>query len=342
MGMGHFHRLLRIVTLLQTRQHYNVPALAQELGVSQRTVHRDLNALELAKVPYHYDPETKGYSISGDFFLPPVQLTLSEAMALSVLASQLARQKQIPFVENAWQAVLKIESPLPIAIRQELSASSENLFIQCARTCPQDGAAGHYDILNRAIAQKRKVRCIYEGGSDAESGEEFFFRPYALFFGQRAWYVVGYSERRRDERCLKLNRLKQCGPTDRPYMIPDGWDLETHLGKAWRMIRGDTRYRVVIHFDNTFARTMAETLWHPTQKIIWRADGSCLFECEVDGLSEIVWWVLGYGPHAQVLEPPALRDQVKELAQAMCARYGNRSPSQRAGGVAHPHPPAAV
>ena len=312
-------RLLRLLTVLRARTVRTARQIARELEVCERTVYRDLNALELAGVPYRFDREDGGYRLDGDFFLPPVQLTLSEALALSVLGSQLAGQKQLPFLQDAWQAVTKVRSQLPIAIREELSQSDGSVRVQTARVSPQVGCESDFETLRRAIAQRRKVRCSYDGGKNART--PFLFRPYALFFGQRAWYVVGHSEAAGAERSLKLNRLKEVTPTDRPFMIPDGWSLEQSLGCAWRMMRGGRRHHVVIRFDKEVGRNVSDTLWHPTQKVSADSDGSCRFECEVDGLDEIVWWVLGYGPHATVVEPAELSEMAQTLSFETCALY---------------------
>jgi predicted DNA-binding transcriptional regulator YafY len=180
-------------------------------------------------------------------------------------------------------------------------------------------------MIRKAIASRRKVRCTYDGGKHAKT--PFLFRPYALFFGQRAWYAIGHSEAAGAERSLKLNRLSKVERTDRPYMIPDNWTLEQSLGRAWRMMRGDRRYLVKIHFDHECHRNVADTLWHSTQRITPSVDGDgCVFECEVDGLDEILWWVLGYGPHAKVLAPSELAQQVSDAADEVRRLY---SPVQR-------------
>lgn len=275
-------------------------------------------------MPCHFDAEAGGYRINGDFFLPPVQLTLAEAMALSVLGGQVARGGQVPLLGDAWRAVEKVRSQLPAGIREELAGTDEHIRVQAARVSPQDGCHETFETLRRSIAKRRKVRCVYnrvDGKSTGDRGKAFLFRPYSLFFNQRAWYVIGHSERRGGERSLKLNRIRSLAPTDRPYAIPLGWTLEKSLGRAWRMIRGERRHIVQIRFDGEFGRNVADTLWHPTQTIEWQPDGSCLFRCEVDGLDEIVWWVLAYGPHAQVLTPAELRDRILSMAKAMCAFY---------------------
>ncbi len=129
-------------------------------------------------------------------------------------------------------------------------------------------------------------------------------------------------------RKLKLNRFSRIELTDRPYAIPEDFTLDDHLGQAWRMIRGDQRYDVELWFDADFAENVSDTHWHPTQEIDWHDDGSITFRCSVDGLDEIVWWVLSMGPHCTVRQPAELATQVRELAERTAANY--RTPDAEA------------
>lgn len=101
-------RALRLMPLLRAKTVRRPKDLAAELEVSQRTVFRDLNVLATVGMAVRFDAESGGYQVGGDFFLPPVQLTVGEALALSVLGSQIARQGQVPFLTEAWQAVAKV------------------------------------------------------------------------------------------------------------------------------------------------------------------------------------------------------------------------------------------
>lgn len=87
------------------------------------------------------------------------------------------------------------------------------------------------------------------------------------------------------------------------------------------MVRGAKQYRVHIHFQLPMSDTVAEGRWRSTQEIINHDDGGIEFRCTVDGLDEIVWWVLGYGPAAKVIKPNELANKVKLLAQQMADRY---------------------
>ena len=133
---------------------------------------------------------------------------------------------------------------------------------------------------------------------------------------------MGHHGGRGAIRRLKLNRFTSIRLTDRPFAIPDDFDLREDLGLAWRMIRGPTRYRVAVRFEPAFADAASETRWHPTQEEQWDHEaGTVTLRFTVDGLDEIVWWVLGYGPGATVLEPPELIEKVRDLARATAERY---------------------
>src|SRR5687768_3817454 len=99
------HRLLKILTLIQGTKGWTPARLAAECGVTQRTIFRDLEMLEGAGIPYFFDPETKGYSVRGDFFMPPVQMTLEESLALSALAEHVGGGEQVPFLKAAARAI---------------------------------------------------------------------------------------------------------------------------------------------------------------------------------------------------------------------------------------------
>jgi len=99
---------------------------------------------------------------------------------------------------------------------------------------------------------------------------------------------------------------------------------KTAVGNAWRMIRGKQRYEIEVLFEKEFANTASETRWHPTQQEQWGDDGRVTLTFSIDGLDEIVWWVLGYGPGATVIGPPELRKRVHSLASETVRRYSKK------------------
>lgn len=321
---GRIHRLLRILTLIQGEAGWNARRLAVECATTERNIYRDLKMLEGAGIPHFHDPDTDGYRIRHDFFMPAVSLSLEESLALVALAEHVGRTEQVPFTHAAGKAIEKVRCNLPRPVQQELEKLDGSMAIHLAASAPPEGMLDVYQVVRKAIASRRALDCEYESLGEAQGSKpagRFVFHPYTLFFSQRAWYAVGHHAGRQAVRSLKLNRFTRCTLTDTPYGIPDDFSLKSHLGNAWRMIRGKDAYNVVIDFDSEFAETISDTHWHQTQKIEQHEDGSITFQCKVDGLDEIVWWVLSMGPHCVVKKPKELAVRVRDLAAKMVSLY---------------------
>ncbi len=320
------HRLLKILTLIQGETGWTAERLAAECGVGLRTIYRDMKVMESVGIPYFHDGDTNGYRVRKDFFMPPVELTLDEALAVLTLGQHIGRREQIPLAKPAGRAIAKIRSQLPQALRDELDGFDHRIVLMLARAGPHEGIADVYDQVRIAMVRRRVLRCSYESVEKTlkgkSNGEVFEFRAYALFFCQRAWYAVGHHGGRGEIRKLKLNRFTKVELTGKPYAIPDDFDLDDHLGDAWRMIRGSQKYDVELQFDREFAETIADTRWHRTQDTEDHDDGSVTLRFKVDGLDEIVWWVLSMGPHCVVKQPPELIGLVRDLAAGVVATYG--------------------
>ena len=317
--------LLRLILLIQSGQAGNATQLASTLNVTKRTIHRYLRTLKELNVPCHYDPHQQRYTIGPSFFLPPVQLTFEEALSLCSLAQQAAGRDQVPMLQAAVKAITKIRAVIPGSLQRELAQLESQIHLDLARSIGPDGIADVYTTVQQAIAQRRVLQCSYDavhGQTDDETSDTLFeLSPYSLYFGRRAWYVIGQRSDRQQLRTLKLNRFTSIRLTDIPYMIPDDFDVQQHMGLAWRMVRGNQVHDVLLHFDSQYAETISDTQWHSTQSITYHDDGSIDFACRIAGLDEIVHWILEMGPHCRVIQPPELAQRVYEMAKATVKMY---------------------
>lgn len=318
------HRLLEMITLMQNGTAGNAAALAERYGVQERTVYRDLGVIKALNIPVFQDGDSGSYRIRGDFYLPPMQLTPDEGLALVLLAQEVAAADQIPFTRPAVKAIEKLRGRLPQAVLEDLDAVDGRMSIKLAPSAPGDSATDVFAVVQDAIQRGRVLECQYESLSQipGEEPEWFELHPYALHFSQRAWYVVGHHDGRGEVRNLRLTRFVAIDIGGASFQVPGDFSMNAHLGDAWLLIRGDTRYDVKIRFSPGFADTIAETRWHRTMEVEDQEDGSLLFTCSVEGLDEIVWWVLSMGPNAEVIEPPELRQRVKELSRQTAELYG--------------------
>ena len=321
MNLDRIQRLLQLIGLLQAGRGYNTDALAQACGISRRTVFRDLDLLRLSGVPLLFDEKQQRYRIPGACLLPPTNFTPEEALSLLVLCHELGNGAGLPFLGPARSAALKLESSLPSRLREQLREVTAALHIHPPPNNPLTGCQPVYDQLLAAVANRQSVRIRY-GSLKEEKEIVTRLSPYGLFFSRRSWYAVGRSSLHRAKRTFNLGRILQIEPLDDRFQIPRGFSIERYLRNAWHMIPEKGRDREVhVHFSRLVAQNVAEVNWHKTQRLVFHDDGSADYHVTVSGLSEISWWILGYGDQAEVLQPPELRQLIADRAKRMAEKY---------------------
>jgi predicted DNA-binding transcriptional regulator YafY len=324
MNLTRIHRLLSLLSLLQAGKGFNVEGLAQECGVSRRTVFRDLDLLRLSGVPLQFDEERQQYNLQGGFFLPPTNFTTEEALSLIVLCHELGDQSGLPFLNSAQSAAVKLESALPGKLRDQLRELSAALTITPLPRNPLEGKRPVFEQLREALAERRSVRIRYRS---LHEGEEIRtkLQPYRLFFSRRSWYVAGRSSLHRATRTFNLSRVTEIEPLEDRYRIPRGFTVERFLRNAWHLIpEPGPDWNIVVRFSKMVALNVAEVHWHKTQQLRWNDDGTIDFSVTVSGLNEISWWILGYGDQAEVLRPEELRRMIARRAARLTEMYQTR------------------
>ena len=98
--------------------------------------------------------------------------------------------------------------------------------------------------------------------------------------------------------------------------VPSEFDLKAYFGDAWSVFRGGEPHDIEIRFANDAATQVAETIWHHTQQVDRHVDGSVALRFHVDGLDEILWWLLGWTGFAEVIKPLELRQMLVEQLDA--------------------------
>lgn len=312
---------MELLQTLQSGKGENADGLAKACGVSRRTVFRDLQTLRSAGVPLEFDGHSQRYFIPSSFFLPPTNFTAAEALSIIALATQMGSRDQLPFYEPARQAALKLQSSLPTALGEELNTITRAIQIRLNPVNRLSGKKDFYRRLVDAIAHGRAVDITYESLTEWETIKTRL-RPYHLLFSRRSWYVIGRSSLHREPRTFNLSRITALKTTKTPYKVPRSFHLGRYLGNAWHLIPEPGRdHQVVVRFQPLVARNVAEVVWHKTQRVELLEDGCLLFRVQVSGLSEIAWWILGYGDQAEVLKPVKLRRLVARRAANMHATY---------------------
>ncbi|MBB6428793.1 helix-turn-helix transcriptional regulator [Algisphaera agarilytica] len=312
MGISRVHRLIRLITLLQSRQAKSADELTLDLHVSRRTLFRDLKLLEAAGVPYYHE-RGKGYRIRQSYFLPPINLTVAETMGLMILAKSAEAERNRPLAPAALSAIYKLIAITPDPIREACSDLLENISVTPIQPVDGHDETRVYHELQRAIDEQLVCDVAYQSPTEDEP-LTCKLMPYAMHLANNAWYVLGKTSAHGNEvRVLKLVRFRSVELTRRRFKRPAKFQVSDKLGLAWKLIPEGKEYNIEIEFSAKVATNVTEVRWHSTQQIKTLDDGRCRVSFRVDGLNEIAWWVCGYADQARVIKPAALRKRVREM-----------------------------
>ena len=317
-------RLVRVTSLLAGNPAGMRPGeIAERLGMSVRNVYRDLHALE-NEVGLPTWSEDGKWGILESAFLPPLKLTLSEAMAVFLGARLMVRyaDKYDPDLASAFE---KLAAGLPDTLKEHVARTLDVL-----QDAPLDARfIEHVRLLTRAWADRRVVEIDYETAAyEGKPGELTHrrIRPYLIepSLQTHALYLIGWDEDRGGMRTFKIERIKAVSVTPRSFEPPEASTLERDLRRGWDIIADQDPVEVVVRFSPAVADRVAETVWHPDQRLKRQPDGSLEWRTIVSGPIEIRLWILSWGDDAEVLAPPKLREQVRGIHERAAAHYAKR------------------
>ena len=321
--MSHTDRLLAIVLELQAHRWRRAEDLARTLEMSKRTIYRDLVALGQAGIPVISTPG-RGYALVEGYFLPPVSFTADEATILSLGADMMAQSFDAQYRAAAQSAASKITAALPERLRVDVAALRERIHMAGDGGALQPQVAATLRTLRGAVLACQRVRFRYhtryrsqdERSADSDTPPWREADPYALIRSRGAWYLTAYCHMRNDRRNFRLERIESLTPLIQTFTRPDALQL--------RVRRPDVTQAPIaarVQFDAQVARWVRESPSFFTTAQEETADGGLLVTLRLRQLDEIAQWLLGWGSHARVLDPPALRQRITEEAIAMLRLY---------------------
>jgi predicted DNA-binding transcriptional regulator YafY len=311
-------RILKIwAQLANNPAGYTVSDLARRFEVNARTVYRDLVTLESSlNVPLHND-KTK-WKISDKGMLPPVRITLPEAVDI-FLAARLMLRYSHRYDPNINATFTRLGTVLPPALGVQVQRTMDWM-----QKLPKDeNYIGILSTVAEAWVSQRRLKVLYRTLA-ADKATERMIEPYYIepaAFGQ-ASYVIGYCCLKKEIRTFKMERIESAELMNENYTIPQGFDANKYFGSAWGIVAGEEMKTIKLKITNPeIMRIMRETVWHPSQKFETERDGSLTMKLRVADTHELVSWILGWGGQVEVLEPAEIRDAVRETVMAMGKIY---------------------
>lgn len=309
-------RTLRLLSLLQTHRHWPGGELAGRLGVSPRTLRRDVDRLRELGYPVDATRGVDGgYQLAPGAALPPLVVDDEEAVALAV-GMQAAAQGAVAGIEEAAvRALTKVVQVMPPRLRRRVDALR-------AVTVPAAWSSGapalDPDVLI-AVAQACRDDERLGFGYTARGGDpaERLVEPHRLVPLGRRWYLVAYDLHRHDWRSFRLDRLtapRRTGARFRPRALPAADAAAFVRAGMVALAPEPSAVEVLVHAAAPVVREHAGR-WARVEE---DAPGSCVLRMSVDDLSWPAMVLGSLGAEFEVRSPPELRSVLAEWA----ARFG--------------------
>lgn len=311
---GAVGRKLRLLQILTGRGFWDKQALATELaercGQSQpfaiKTIERDMRVLELAGIVIEeHGTSPKQYRVRADAQFPVLDLTDDEMLGQAT-ATVITSTPGLDVASGAKPTTRKLA-----AKRESLedwmidvSAVMDVLSLKLA------DHRNHKEIIaaiQRALIEGKQIAAEYASPYQSQP-VKLTLNPYRLCLAHQAWYLVAKATTSDRPKTYRIQRFTTLRRLDTPANVPADFSLEEYFGNAWGVYRGAETHEVEIAFTPDAAPLVQETVWHRTQRIVRKqTDGGVTLGFTVDGLDEILWWILGWSGRAIVLQPEELR-----------------------------------
>lgn len=326
-------RIYRILTLLESsRQGLTVKAIHEKIRdhdeVTDRTVRRDLEALEAAGFPLEREtnPKDEGlgdlYSIKNSVRVAK-HLTLSsrELFALYLTRGVLTPLKDTAVFGDLEKVFNKIEGLLTIQAREHLSELMDEIKFEPG---PKWGLGIDPDLLETILAacsNQQVVELLYQSALKGERRRRKL-GPHFLYFAKGTVYMVAedLEQRGSEPKIFSLARSSDAVMTDEAYDKAQ-LDPEQYFKGSFGVYKANGVEQIELHFKPQASSYVVERAWHPSQRLVRNSDGSVTLHLEVGTTPDLVQFILGFGDGVEVKKPEALKSSVAAAARRVAELY---------------------
>lgn len=300
-----------------------VEELTRDLGVSNKTVRRDLETFQKAGFPLREEVEDHGrkrWSIDSAAGPPSLRFAYDEAAALHLARRLLEPLAGTVLWQAAQRAFRKIRAVLTPGALQYLDKFAP-IFHQTLVGAGDYSKKGRIiDELMMAIENRRVTHITYQSLRATEP-VTYDVYPLGMVNHNQSLYLIGWAPHREGERTWKVDRIEDVEVTPLLFQRPESFDLRAYLGKSFGIFHGEGDVRVTVRFSPTVARYVQEGRWHPSQRLTRQPDGSLVADFDLSTTEEIKHWILSFGKEAEVLQPAQLRDEIAAEVREMLNSY---------------------
>ncbi|KFF59068.1 hypothetical protein JF66_13950 [Cryobacterium sp. MLB-32] len=309
-------RLLRLLALLQRAREWNAVQLAEELGVTPRTVRRDIGRLRQLGYPVTTVLGAGGgYHLEAGATLPPLMFDTAEAVAVMLSLRDTVATGVTGTADAALSAFEKLQRVMPPRLQPVVEGfldHTSSLDLGTAIGAPTEPVnITTLVILTRACREERQILCRYRRHSGETRNRHL--EPLHLVHTMGHWYLLAYSLESAEWRIFRIDRISDPAIVNKPNYprMPPANDLDEYVTArvltGWRQVTGTVR----VHAALATVEPWIEEAWGTATE---ETATTCIVKAGADTYLAMARWMLLIGAHLTVLEPAGLRTAFAELA----------------------------
>jgi len=306
-------RLVSIVMLLQARGRLTAALLAHELGVSRRTILRDVEALSFAGIPIYAQGGHEG-GIALDEGYRTTLTGLNRAEVQSLFVSSNARLlRDVGLGDAAEGGLLKLLASVPAQHQPSIDYIRQRILIDPLWWWHDTQPTPYIDELQRAVYEDRLAVVVYENHEGAVT--ERTLEPYSLVAKSSLWYLIA----RHDGafKMYRLSRFHQVTLLDAHFSRQPDFDLERYWHEQGQQFLSAIEYTTFTLRIEDSRLGFIRWLTPGRFEIVAASAGWSTVEFKLESIELAKMLIFGLGAQAEVVAPDSLREAVVAAAQTV-------------------------
>lgn len=313
--MAQTERQIFILLLLsENKRGYTISDIHSSLEkwdviVDKKTISRDIDSLSGICFISEEERNGKTYYTADKFRLRDITFTSPELISLAFMLELLKPYQYMTMGKTAQELIHKLLDNTTNLNREFIKHFSGMVTINTNDYISDEVNPEIEERIQTAIRNKTKVRIIYHSfGGDEDTIR--IIHPFELMLNDGALSVVGFCELRNDIRDFRVSRIRAITPLDETFVIPSDYFLKKARSKFIHL-SGNVVEQIILAFEGPTAKYIQEYEADLADEIVETATG-INFIRDTAVTDELIRWILQFGSGVRVLNPPHLKDKIRQ------------------------------
>jgi predicted DNA-binding transcriptional regulator YafY len=316
--MNRIDRLTAILIQLQTKRWITAGEIARRFEISQRTVYRDIRALEEAGIPIGAETG-KGYFIVDGYHLPPVMFTREEAGAMLIAEKLVGKFTDDSVSKSFMAAADKIKSILPTEAKELLAAMNSRVEVLFANAHTGGEFPNNFlSTVQKALQENKCLELDYLAGYNQRKTCGRKVDPLGLIFYSNAWHLIGYCSLRKEMRDFRIDRIINLKIIDEPARVKKEGELKNYFREYWK---NEELYEVKVWFRKSIAGTVISSKYYFGYIDEFPDGEGVVMSFAVNDYDYIARWLITFGDQIRIVFPEKLKEILVSIVKGLVGIY---------------------